>query len=80
MKKIVIWFRCESMVRCAKCGGIIIPGDPITLHEREDGLTPKNVVVFEGKSVCCFRKGCRGNHKIDGYWTSSGVEVNFFSW
>jgi len=58
-----------------------MPGDPITLHEKEDCLTPKNTVVFEGKSVCCFRKKCRDNHGIDGYWTSSGkIEKKNYTW
>ena len=70
----------KKIIRCAKCWKIILPGDPITLQEKEDGLTPKNTEVFEGKSVCCSRERCRGDRKKDGYWTISGVEVNFFSW
>jgi len=80
LKKIIDWFGFESIIRCTNCGGIILPGDPITLREKKDGLIPKNSVVFEGKSVCCFRKKCRNGHRIDGYWTGTDVEVEFYKW
>lgn len=68
------------MIRCARCWKIILPGDPITLQEREDGLVPKNTVVFEGKAVCCCRKGCCGDQRKSGYWTKFGLETEFYNW
>lgn len=81
LKKIINWFCGGFIIRCPKCWGTIIPSDPITLHKLEYDFTLKNTVILSGESVCCFRKKCRGGHKIDGYWVSPGiVEKNFYKW
>jgi len=71
----------NAIIKCAWCGGIIIPGDPITLHFPREGFrNPEYVVIFEEKLVCCFRKRCRNGHNIDGYWVNPGnVETAFFT-
>lgn len=86
LKKFKTWCKnvghIEGMIKCASCGKSIIPGDPITLQPMV-ALNIKNNFVIKaktGKMVCCFRKSCRRGHKIDGYWTNSGVESDFYNW
>jgi len=84
LKKFKIWCKnvghIEGKIKCASCGKSIIPGDPITLQPKKFFNVTKHFVIHNGKLVCCFRKSCRHGHKIDGYWTNSGLESEFYNW
>lgn len=68
---------CDMIIRCANCGGIIIPGDPIVLYKATHGFAPPEYAVSEGEGedyrcVWCLRKGCAEKLDRNAFWVIPG--------
>jgi hypothetical protein len=61
-------------IRCAKCGGLICPGYPVTWYEPDKiGCEySRYTTIFDGKVIGCISNGCSEAALIIGYWVAPG--------
>jgi hypothetical protein len=71
--------RAKMAIRCAWCGRIIMPGDPITLYTPRDPdwKIPKHAVIYQREPVLqlvgCMRLLCsEGAIDRTGFWVEPG--------
>jgi hypothetical protein len=68
----------KMAIRCVKCGGVIFPGDLITLYKPEEiGYDYSNytTVLLGEKNISvvgCVSVGCSEFSRCAGYWVAPG--------
>ena len=67
-------YETKMIIRCAWCGGSILPYDPITLHEpKEDYKIPAYAVTYKNnRLIGCLRRGCGDPGFRAGFWVMPG--------
>lgn len=70
----------KCSIRCARCGHVIMPGDPSTLHaaSADFGANPHWVTMVSGRVICCMRDLCVVSTGFyAGEWTTEGFCLRF---
>lgn len=67
----------QAFIKCAWCGKIIIPDEPVTLNApiKKDFKIPAHAVIYKNdplQLVGCLRFGCGDYTDMSGFWIMPG--------